>query len=73
MLSTFDRGRCPGDIFLAILADACVGRVVREAAASARIGKLEGTEKMRPFYRAIAYSIVRYALVLPKAAPVGRP
>lgn len=70
---TEDVGQGTSGIFLAILADACVGRLGREAVASARIGKLEGTEKMRPFNRAIAHSIVRYALVLPKASPMGRP
>ena len=64
MLSTFDRGRCPGDIFLAILADACVGRLGREAVASACIGKLEGTEKMGPWYRTrLAYDVPRCSRV----------
>ena len=50
--------------FLAILADACVGRFVREAVASARIGKLEGTEKMGPWYRTrLAYDVPRCSRV----------
>ena len=46
------------------MADACVGRLVGEAVASARIGKLEGTEKMGPWYRTrLAYDVPRCSRV----------